>query len=244
MQNALKFTPAGGKTTLKVTESAEEAIFSIQDTGVGISPEILPKIFEPFVQSEQTLDRSLGGLGLGLALVKGLVEQHGGSIVVNSELGKGTNFVIKLPIERRGAQRTAVVEPKLGYSKRILLIEDHEDSASSMKDLLEIYKHTVEVAFSGPEGLQKIKSFHPDLVICDIGLPGMSGYQVAEVIRADPNLKGLGLIALTGYAQAKDIEKSKAAGFDMHLAKPIEAYELEFRIKEVMGRRQHEGASA
>jgi CheY-like chemotaxis protein len=169
-----------------------------------------------------TLDRSKGGLGLGLALVKGLVDMHGGSVTVASDgLGKGAEFVVRLPLE--SAEPHAPEPPPSGAEarpRRVLVIEDNVDAAESLKDVLEFHEHTVEVAFNGPQGLDKARAFGPDVVLCDIGLPGMDGYDVARAMRADPALRGARLVALTGYAAPEDVARSKEAGFDVHLAKP------------------------
>jgi PAS domain S-box-containing protein len=235
LQNAAKFTPPGGHTTISVGRMDGFALVTIQDDGVGIPPEILPQLFEPFVQSERTLDRAVGGLGLGLTLVKGLAEQHGGDVSVQSAgVGKGATFVLRLPLERRRAPRLTPVTPPSGaFAGRVLVIEDNRDAAETMRDALELNGHEVEIAYTGPEGLAKARAFKPEVILCDIGLPLMDGYQVARSLRADPTTRHIRLIAVSGYAQPEDLEKARAAGFDLHMAKPFELTELESRMREV-----------
>jgi PAS domain S-box-containing protein len=235
LQNAVKFTPRGGETLLAVERGDGFAAVTVRDTGAGIAPEVLPRLFEPFVQGESTLDRSTGGLGLGLALVKGLAELHGGTARAQSDgAGKGTTVSVRLPLERRRTPRLTVVpsRPAPRTSRRVLVIEDNIDAAETLKEALELNGHVVDVALTGSDGLEKVESSHPDVVLCDIGLPGMDGFQVARRIRADPKAGGVALIALSGYAQAEDVERSREAGFDLHLAKPPDLETLERAIAE------------
>ncbi len=232
LHNAAKFTPPGGRATVsvRVDAASREAVLRVHNTGPSIPSEVLARIFEPFVQADRTLDRSKGGLGLGLALVKGLVDIHGGSIQVESSSDAGTAFVVRLPLAP-GAPRTERAHPggsaRQASHLRILLIEDNEDAANSLRAALELHENTVAVARSGPDGIAAARDFKPDVVVCDIGLPTMDGYEVARAIRADPELRSLSLVALTGYASPDDITRSREAGFDRHLAKPpnIEALE-------------------
>jgi two-component system, chemotaxis family, CheB/CheR fusion protein len=232
LQNSAKFTPPGGGATVALETDREraEAVLTVRDTGVGIPPEILPRLFVPFTQADRTLDRSQGGLGLGLALVKALVELHGGRVTAESEgPGGGAAFVVRLPLDtttvpeappHRGAGGDAAVH-------RVLVIEDSPDSAESLRAALEIVGHVVEVAHDGLQGIEKARSFRPEAVICDIGLPGMDGYAVARTLRGDPLLRRVRLVALTGYAQPEDLARAREAGFDAHVSKPstIEALE-------------------
>ena len=174
------------------------------------------------MQADRTLDRSKGGLGLGLALVKGLIELHGGTISVESAgLGQGSAFVVRLPLEEATqAESSSVAAAAKRPRRRVLIIEDNVDGADSLRELLEFGEHWVEVAYSGPQGLSVAKEFRPEVVLCDIGLPGMSGYDVARAFRADDAFKGALLVALTGYALPEDLERASKAGFDRHLAKP------------------------
>jgi PAS domain S-box-containing protein len=246
LQNAVKFTPSGGSTTLAIDRSDGFGIVTVRDTGAGIQPDVLSRLFEPFVQAETTLDRTTGGLGLGLALVKGLAELHGGSVSAHSEgVGRGAAFTVRLPVESRKAPRLTAVPARLapGPARRVLVIEDNVDAAETLKQALELNDHLVDIALTGSEGLEKMRSFKPDVVLCDIGLPGMDGFQVTRTIRADPRASGIALIALSGYAQAEDVERSRDAGFDLHLAKPPEPDALERAIAEVLQARTATAAS-
>jgi CheY-like chemotaxis protein/anti-sigma regulatory factor (Ser/Thr protein kinase) len=249
LQNAVKFTARGGRTTLSVERTDGFGVLTVRDTGAGIAREVMPQLFQPFVQAEKTLDRSAGGLGLGLALVKGLVELHGGTVSAHSDgVGKGATFVARLPLERRRAPRLEIVPtaPAPGPKRHVLVIEDNIDSAETLKEALELNDHVVDIALTGPDGLEKARSLKPDVVVCDIGLPGMDGFQVARTIRSDPHLRAVPLIALSGYAQPEDLEKSREAGFDLHLAKPPELETLERAIAQVQtqGRRRAAASTA
>jgi PAS domain S-box-containing protein len=240
LHNAAKFTHAGGRVTLTVAEEQGKAVIRVRDNGTGIAPEVLPTLFEPFAQAKQTLARSEGGLGLGLALVKALVEMHGGSVIAASEgRGRGAAFTIRLPLYVAGAQTM----PREGLARavvphRVLVIEDSHDAANILRDVLEFENHVVEVAYSGSDGIEKARAFHPDVVLCDIGLPEMDGYEVARAMRADPDLGQIALIALSGYAQPEDVATAKEAGFDAHLAKPPGIDTLERALAEVSNTRQ------
>ncbi|HTP29602.1 MAG TPA: PAS domain S-box protein [Anaeromyxobacteraceae bacterium] len=232
LHNALKFTQSGGEVNVSVEASPTlgHVVARVRDTGAGIAQEVLSRIFDPFTQAETTLARSKGGLGLGLALVKGLVELHGGAVSAESEgLGKGTEFTLRFPLEDRlpGGAARSPGRGGAGETRRVLVIEDNVDAAESLREVLEFGGHTVEVAFSGPEGLEKAQAFRPDVVLCDIGLPGMNGYEVARRMRADHALRESTLVALTGYAAPEDIDRSRAAGFDVHLVKPPVPEKLE-----------------
>jgi len=232
LHNAAKFTPRGGKAVVSLGRADRDAVLMVRDTGVGISAEALPHLFEPFVQCERTVDRSAGGLGLGLALVKGLAEQHGGGISVHSDgVGQGTTFVLRLPLDRRRVPRVSLVPGAPGrIGRRVLIIEDNKDGAEMMREALEMEDHLVQVAHDGTEGIEKARSFQPDLILCDIGLPGVDGYQVARAIRADGALRSVRLIALSGYGQPADVERSREAGFDLHVTKPVDLEDLGARI--------------
>ena len=230
LHNASKFTPAGGQVTVTVEafEGVGQALVRVRDTGIGIGPEMLPRVFEPFAQADTSLDRSRGGLGLGLALVKALVEMHGGTATVSSEgLGKGAEFVLRLPLD--GVQALEAAPPPIGAprARRILVIEDNVDAANSLGDVLELLGHIVKVALTGPKGIEIARSFNPDIVLCDIGLPGMDGHEVARALRAEPPHRRVRLIALTGYASPDDVAKAGRSGFDAHLAKPVKVETLQ-----------------
>jgi two-component system CheB/CheR fusion protein len=233
VQNAAKFTERGGTTVVSVEESARlcQAIVRVRDTGIGIAPEMLSRLFEPFSQADTTLARSQGGLGLGLALVKGLVDMHGGMVSAESEgPGNGAEFIVRFRLETAEIPLPAsrrCVAASTGGPRRVLLIEDNVDAADTLREVLGFGEHAVDVAHSGAEGLAKARAFHPDVVLCDIGLPGMDGYEVARVMRADPELQGTRLVALTGYAGSEAIARAKEAGFDIHLRKPPSLEDIE-----------------
>jgi len=225
LQNAAKFTPRGGHTRVAVEAppGAGRAVIRVADDGVGMPPELRAGLFQPFMQADTTLDRSEGGLGLGLALVKGLVELHRGSIEARSDgPGKGSEFEVAIPLAPPAPAPTppeAAAPP--GVRRRVLVIEDNEDAGETLREVLELQGHeVVAVARSGPDGLASARAARPDVVLCDIGLPAMDGYEVARAFRADAALRGTRLVALSGYAQPEDLTRAAEAGFDAHLAKP------------------------
>jgi PAS domain S-box-containing protein len=224
LANAVKFTPTGGTVSVSIgaDSAGERAVLSVRDTGTGIDPALLGRLFEPFMQADRTLDRTGGGLGLGLALVKGLVKLHEGDVNARSEgLGQGAEFIVRLPLATTAARGIrAAADDGNAARQRVLVIEDDGDVADGLQSALEIDEHQVVVARSGAEGLEAARGYHPDVVLCDIGLPGMNGYDVARAFRADDALRSTFLVALSGYAQAEDVDRARAAGFDEHLAKP------------------------
>lgn len=237
LQNCAKFTTRGGHTQVSVhtDDEASTAEIRIVDSGVGMTAEVLSRLFQPFMQGETTIDRSQGGLGLGLALTKRLVELHGGVISAHSEgPGKGTAFFVRLPIERGGAGQT---EPPRStaewHRRRVLIIEDNVDAADTLKAALEFRSHEVAVTYDGAHGLKKAREFKPEVVLCDLGLPGIDGYQVAQAFRADPLLSSTYMIALSGYAMPEDRQRAHAAGFNRHLAKPPDLEQLEDLLSKV-----------
>lgn len=225
LQNAAKFTSAGSRTTLSVRVIDDRAAeLTVADTGPGITPEVLPHLFEPFVQAEQTLARSEGGLGLGLALVKSIVTMHGGEVTARSPgEGHGTEFVVTLPLDGQHAVQapsaTPVGERSPVERRQVLVVDDNKDAADTLAAILEIGGHRVAKAHDGPTALALALANPPDVVLCDIGLPGMDGYEVARRLRA-AGAKDLRLIAVSGYAQPEDIARATDAGFDAHVAKP------------------------
>lgn len=220
--NALKFTPKGGRVEVGLRRDDGVGVLTVRDSGVGIAPEVRESLFQPFVQAPQSLERSHGGLGLGLAMVKGLVDLQGGRVDVTSEgLGKGTEVTIRLPLVEAGGHRPASPQPEReARGRRVLVIDDNADAADSLRDLLAFDGHDVRDAYDGPAGIALAHDFHPEIILCDIGLPGMDGYDVARAIRADDALKHAYLVALTGYARPEDRERAAAAGFDRHVVKP------------------------
>ena len=230
LQNAAKFTGRGGKTRITVSADATKgrAVIQVADTGVGMVPEMIARLFQPFAQADSTLDRSKGGLGLGLALAKGLVDLHGGDITARSAgLGQGAEFVVRLPLAKEDSLSPRPAATASRGRRRVLIIEDNVDAADSLRDVLAFAEHEVEVAYNGPQGIAKAQEFRPDIVFCDIGLPIMDGYEVARAFRADDALKGTFLVALSGYTMPEDLERASAAGFERHLAKPPSLEKLE-----------------
>ncbi len=232
LDNAVKFRNGGDRVTVRLTvdAGAGEAVLDVQDRGVGIEPELFPRLFDTFAQADRSLDRARGGLGLGLSLVKGLVELHGGRVEATSEgPGRGAAFTVRLPLNEEPAalSGTPAAPPAISEPLRILVVEDNRDTADSLRMLLELLGHEVAVAYTGPDGVQKAREFRPDVVLCDIGLPGLDGYAVAGELRRDPATAGAHLIAITGYGREEDRQRSRQAGFDHHLTKPVDPRDLQ-----------------
>lgn len=232
LHNADKFTDSGGHVSVEVSldRAADVVVLRVTDDGIGLDSTMLSRVFEPFAQADLSLDRRKGGLGLGLALVRGLVELHGGLVAAASPgLGRGASFTVRLP--RLGAPGAGVarrdVSPPRARALRVLVIEDNRDAADSLVELLRLFGHEVTAAYTGPEGLEVALSFEPEVVLCDLGLPGLDGFAVARSLRADPRTRGALLVAQTGYAQLQDQQQARAAGFDLHLTKPLDLEQLE-----------------
>ncbi len=229
--NAAKFTPTGGSITVEASRDGAFGVIAVTDTGVGIRPEMLETIFDLFTQSDVTISRSEGGLGIGLTLVKRLVELHGGTVRASSPgVGKGSRFEARLPLaageaaHRRGARPSIESKPK-----RVLIAEDGEDTRESLGMLVTTWNHHVSYATTGPDAVRLAREEHPDVALIDIGLPGFDGYVVAREIRNEGSrwARDVRLIALTGYGQASDRTRALEAGFDVHLLKPVDPVELE-----------------
>ena len=221
LTNSLKFTPAGGEVKVELQVRGDSVLLQVKDTGVGIAPDLLPTIFDPFTQAQQSAARTEGGLGLGLALVKGLAELHGGTIEAKSTAGQGAAFTITLPIART-AQTTSdagVDLPKGGTPFRVLIVDDNVDAADSLSQLVSLLGHRVEVAYDGLSAVDAAVKGGYDLVLCDIGLPDIDGYEVAARIKRQLPASTK-LVAVSGYARPEDLKKAQAAGFDAHIAKP------------------------
>jgi len=233
--NAEKFTPRGGTVVVSLERDDDRKVaLRVRDSGAGIELDTLPHVFESFVQAPQTIDRARGGLGLGLAMVKGLVELHGGSVSVASEgRDRGTEVTVLLPTDLAPLPVSAP-EPEAvaGRPRRVLVIDDNADNAETMRDVLGIDGHDVRIAYDGPTGIELARTFRPEIVLCDLGLPGMDGYEVARAFRADEALKDVPLVAVTGYTRPEDLRRSSDAGFDRHLAKPVSLEALERVISE------------
>ncbi|HKP30271.1 MAG TPA: PAS domain S-box protein [Gemmatimonadales bacterium] len=224
LNNACKFTDRGGRIHLEVERDGQEAVIRVRDNGIGISPEQRVRIFEMFTQVDTSLERSRDGLGIGLTLSKTLVEQHGGSVSVRSDgLGHGSEFEVRLPLSDQEAPVAAMTgEPPALRRHRILIVDDNVDSARSLALLLELSRQEVHVAHDGAEGLVAAERLTPDLVLLDIGLPGLNGYEVCRRIRREPWGKDLAIVALTGWSQEEDRSRSREAGFSAHLVKPVD----------------------
>ncbi len=227
LNNAARYTPRGGSVSLRVTHEGDDALVLVEDSGAGLDADMLERIFEPFVQAGSS--GSAGGLGIGLALAKRLVEMHGGTIKATSAgAGKGSCFVVRLPLvqAKSPAHREPVESYRAGGRWRVLVVDDNQDSARSQARLLTLLGQEVEVAFDGAAALERFAGFRPDVVLLDIGLPGMDGYEVARRLRAMPGGADALLIAQTGWGQEEDRRASAAAGFDAHLVKPIDTQAL------------------
>jgi PAS domain S-box-containing protein len=234
--NAAKFTAAGGRVAISVAEEDGRAVVRVSDTGVGIAPEQLERVFEPFVQAPEDAPHvPRGGLGLGLALVKGLVALHGGSVQARSEgPGRGAEFEVALPLA--GAEESQAPTPvpaPASPARRVLVVEDNRDSAEMLRLVLELDGHEVDVARDAAGGIARTRAFLPDVVLCDIGLPDRDGYELAREIRAIPELAGVRLVALTGHALPEDQRRAAEAGFDAHLGKPVSPEEIERVLRAV-----------
>ena len=225
LHNAAKFTPVGGQVWLTALMEGNTLVLRVTDNGIGIAPESVGRIFELFAQAQHVPDRVQDGLGIGLSLVRKLVELHGGTVSVSSAgVGQGSSFELRLPVMQvsmpaPAARKAPVVCAGNGY--RIMVVDDSTDSATMLSELLEINGHTVRTSNTGHEAIACAANFHPDIVFLDIGLPDMTGYEVAARLRRLPGLGKAKLVALTGYGQEKDKQDAKAAGFDHHLVKPI-----------------------
>jgi len=228
LANAIKYTEPGGEITVRAHADAATVSIEVTDSGVGIEPELLPRIFDLFVQSDRTLDRAQGGLGIGLAVVRSLIEMHGGEVAARSAgPGQGATFTVRLPRIDRPALPAAGGACAPVTRQRILIVDDNTDAADTLAELLQMQGHQTCAAYSGREALERVLSFEPDVALLDIGLPQMDGYELAERLRSLPRLQGIRLIALTGYGQTEDRQRGQAAGFDDHLVKPVELRALE-----------------
>jgi signal transduction histidine kinase/ActR/RegA family two-component response regulator len=227
--NAAKYSEPGERIRLHLERAGQQARLTVADDGVGIAPEMIGSVFEAFVQQPQTLERSRGGLGLGLSIVKSFVEAHGGTVSAHSDgVGRGSRFVIELPMidaGSAGAQAAPRVVAPIAQAAalRILIVDDIPDVAAALAEILTVLGHTVAIAHDGPTALAKAATFKPQLGLLDIGLPVMDGYELAAALRAAHDLR---LVAMTGYGQERDRERSREAGFDAHLVKPVEIEQL------------------
>ena len=230
LNNAAKYTPGPGHIHLSARGEGGEAVVRVRDDGLGLAPEMVPQVFDLFTQAERSLDRSQGGLGLGLTLVKRLTEMHGGTVSAASEgLGRGCEFVVRLPASAgasapgRGEGPDHAPRPP---ARRVLVVDDNMDAADSLAMLLRLEGHEVGTRYNGPAALEAARSLRPEVVFLDIGLPGMDGYEVARRLRGQSELGEIFLVAVTGVGQEEDRRRSREAGFDVHLTKPVDPREV------------------
>jgi PAS domain S-box-containing protein len=240
LTNAAKYTPPGGNISIRAEQVDADVLVSVRDNGIGITPDVLPHIFDLFVQERQALDRSQGGLGIGLTIVRNLVERHGGSISARSDgPGKGSEFSLRLPLAERADDVVAVMpasaapsSPRRATTARILIVDDNEDGAEMLAEMLGRRGYDTRVAHDAPTALLVAAEFSPTIAFLDIGLPVMDGYELAARLRQMPGLPPLHLIALTGYGQAEDQRRTREAGFDHHLVKPVDIAAIEATLKD------------
>ena len=227
LTNAAKYTSKPDRIHLALREEGEEACMVVKDEGVGIPAELLPRIFDLFVQGDRTLARSQGGLGIGLTLVRRLVEMHGGRVDASSAAGKGAEFLVYLPLLEESIAESEAPDAPRGargpeVSRKVLVVDDNVDAANSIAKILQLFGHEVRCVYDGPSALAEAQASPPDVIVLDIGLPGIDGYEVARRLRAGKQFERTPLIALTGYGQAEDRARSRNAGFDHHLTKPVD----------------------
>jgi signal transduction histidine kinase/ActR/RegA family two-component response regulator len=225
LTNAAKYTKNGGRVTVRATTEADEAVIEVIDTGIGLPPELLPRVFDLFAQADRTLDRSEGGLGIGLTVAQKLAEMHGGVITADSDgLGKGSKFTVRLPISRLAPAVESLSQRSVANSsqlpQKILVVDDNRDTAISCARLLKAMGHEVQTAYDGFAALEVARSFKPQTILLDIGLPGMNGFEVAKTLREEGFATEV-IVAVSGYGQPEDRERSREAGFDDHLVKPV-----------------------
>jgi len=235
LSNAVKYTPSGGRIAIKIDRDARQAIVTVADNGIGIPADALPRVFDLFMQADTSLDRAEGGLGIGLTLVQRLAQRHGGTVEARSDgPGRGSEFTVRLPL--------AVQESALGAgapgngaatlsAHRFLVVDDNHDSTEALRLLLEMRGHTVQVVHDGHGALQAAREFRPEVVLLDVGLPGLDGFEVVKRLRSTPETSQLLVIATTGYGREEDRARCLAAGFNHHVAKPVDVD----RIEEIVG---------
>jgi CheY-like chemotaxis protein/anti-sigma regulatory factor (Ser/Thr protein kinase) len=228
LNNAAKYTPDGGRITVTAARQDGDAVITVEDSGVGIPVPLLPRVFDMFAQVDRSMERSQGGLGIGLALVRQLVEMHGGKVEAESRgAGRGSKFTVRLPVSSAQPPADPAVDVHRLHAEgekgvRVLVVDDNVDSAETMAQFLGILGYETETQHDGPAAVDAATSFQPDVVVLDIGLPHLSGHEVARRIRQLPRGGEMMLIALSGWGQAEDLQKSRDAGFDRHFVKPVE----------------------
>jgi len=231
LNNAAKYTPEGGQIWVELARVGPQAVLTVRDSGVGLPPDMIGRVFDMFAQVNRSLERAQGGLGIGLALVKSLVSMHGGRVsAASAGPGQGSSFTIELPLapeDSAPAPLPPPAEPDAARPARILVVDDNEDAATSLAMLLALSGHEVLVENGGPAALKTADSFLPQAIFCDVGMPGMSGHEFAKRIRQDARFAGTLLVALTGWGSEEDKKRSREAGFDEHLTKPASVAAVE-----------------
>jgi PAS domain S-box-containing protein len=229
LSNAARYTPTGGQIAVELEVAADDVVVRVRDNGRGIDPENMHRIFDMFVQGRTALERVEGGLGIGLALARKIAELHDGTVEGQSAgVNKGSEFTLRLPLLRTPAfaQRPAVADPPPMAARRVLVVDDNSDAASALEALLRSLGHETRVAYDGLQALRLAREFLPDVVLLDIGMPGLDGYEVARRLRALKSQSKVKIVAVTGWGQEADRQRSKEAGFDVHLVKPVDANDL------------------
>ena len=230
LNNAAKYTPDGGRITMLAEKSGGDVVFRVRDTGTGIAPDMLSKVFDLFTQADCAIDRAQGGLGIGLTLVQRIVEMHKGTVQAYSEgPGQGSEFTVRLAIsaDDAAAEAPAAASTLESPSYRVLVVDDNVDAAESLSMLLRLTGHVTRLSHDGPDAIEAALDFQPDVVLLDIGLPHLDGFQVARRLRDNPATRNCLLVAVSGYGQDEDRAKAKASGFDFHLTKPIDYDDLQ-----------------
>jgi CheY-like chemotaxis protein len=229
LNNAAKYTDNGGRISISAELAGKDVVIEVRDTGIGISPEKLPQMFELFAQGNPTLARSEGGLGIGLTLARSLAEMHGGTVsAASGGPDQGSEFAVRLPAATKPAPRSGEQQRNRSQrlNLRVLVVDDNPDMAHALARLVKLLGHDVHVAQDGPTGLEAARSYRPDTVLLDVGLPGVNGYDVARQLRCEGCTKEARIIAITGYGREEDRTRCFEAGFDSHLVKPVELSEL------------------
>ncbi len=235
LTNAIKYTPEGGNITVCCHTDEQWAVFKVRDSGIGIPAEMLPRVFELFTQVDRTLDRSQGGLGIGLTVVRRLAEMHGGTVSATSPgLGRGSEFTLRLPLSKRSRPLLQQDDPQeAARPMRVLVVDDNIDTAKTLSMLLKTTGHCVLTTHDGHSALDEVARFKPDVVLLDLGLPGIDGYGVAETLRRQRQFDHVRLVAVSGYGQPEDRIRTRDAGFDCHLVKPVSFKDLTTAIATV-----------
>jgi CheY-like chemotaxis protein len=234
LNNAAKYTEDGGRIELIAERVSEEAVLRVRDNGIGIAPEMLPRVFDMFMQVEGSTDRSQGGLGIGLTLVRRLVEMHGGKIEARSAgLGRGSEFLVRLQALTEPAFESVRKPPEDSSAqapsgaRRVLIVDDNADSAESMAVLLRFHGHEVRLAYNGQAALEEAHAFRPEVMFLDLDLPKVDGYEVARRLRREPAMRDMTMVAMTGYGQEEDRQRTQEAGFQSHMVKPVDFDKIE-----------------